>query len=139
MTFEQLNLSKQILKALNKNNFIETTEIQKKVIPLVLKQNDIMAQAQTSSGKTASFVLPILEDYINKPIPTSKKTKRKVKALILTPTRELTIQVSDVFKTFSEFLPYYPKVVTIIGGEDIGKQLNINVAGRVRLISNIAC
>ena len=123
MTFEQLNLSKQLLKALNKNNLINATEIQEKVIPLIINGIDIMAQAQTSSGKTASFVLPILENYIDKPTPTSKKIKRKIKALILTPTRELTIQVSEVFKTFSEFLPYYPKVVTIIGGEDIGKQL----------------
>ncbi|MEA3512469.1 MAG: DEAD/DEAH box helicase [Campylobacterota bacterium] len=123
MTFEQLNLSKQILKTLDKNDFVEATEIQEKVIPLVLNGSDVMGKARTSSGKTASFVLPILEDYIKQPIATSKKIKRKIKALILTPTRELTIQVADVFKTFSEFLPYYPKVVTIIGGEDISKQL----------------
>mgnify|MGYP005987373021 CR=1 FL=1 len=119
MNFKTFNLSNDISKALIKQNYIETTPIQEKVIPLVLNANDIMAKAQTGSGKTASFVLPLLHIW-----QESEKTKKpKIKQLILTPTRELTIQVSNTIKDFSEAFDIKPKVVTVIGGESIGDQL----------------
>lgn len=119
MLFEQFKLSKHINKSLKNNDYTTPTPIQNSVIPLVLNGDDIMAKAQTGSGKTASFVLPILNMWMENPI----EKKRRIKVLVLTPTRELTIQVANIFKLFSEFLPYPPKVVNVIGGEDIGKQL----------------
>lgn len=119
MLFEQFKLSKHINKSLKNNDYTTPTPIQNSVIPLVLNSDDIMAKAQTGSGKTASFVLPILNMWMENPV----EKKRRIKVLVLTPTRELTIQVANIFKLFSEFLPYPPKVVNVIGGEDIGKQL----------------
>ncbi len=119
MQFSKLGLCQNIQQALKKNAYITPTPIQEKVIPLVLKNQDILVKAQTGSGKTASFVLPILE-YLSK---KSTEGKAKIKVLVLTPTRELTIQVAQAFSTFGEFLPVKPKVVSIIGGESIGDQI----------------
>jgi superfamily II DNA/RNA helicase len=119
MTFSQFKFLPEIDKALQKNNFISPMPIQEKVIPLVLQKHDIMARAQTGSGKSASFVLPILERLSQ----SRGEGKAKIKVLVLTPTRELTLQVADIFNTFGEFLHVRPKVVSIIGGESIGEQL----------------
>ena len=119
MPFSSLKLSTNILKALKKNNFTKPTPIQKKVIPLVLKGDDIMAKAKTGSGKSASYILPILED-LNQ---NKTKGKAKIKVLVLTPTRELTLQIANTFESFSEFLDNKPKIVSIVGGESIGDQL----------------
>ena len=119
MLFEQFKLSKHIYKSLKNNDYTTPTPIQNSVIPLVLNGDDIMAKAQTGSGKTASFVLPILNMWMANPI----EKKRRIKVLVLTPTRELTIQVANTFKLFSEFLPYPPSVINVIGGEEIGTQL----------------
>ncbi|MGB5866908.1 MAG: DEAD/DEAH box helicase, partial [Arcobacteraceae bacterium] len=119
MTFSELNLSQELLTALEKNKYENTTAIQEKVIPLVLSGNDVMAKAQTGSGKTASFVLPLLHLWQQKPL----RKKAKITTLILTPTRELTVQVSNSIKNFSSELTNQPKIATVIGGESIGDQL----------------
>lgn len=119
MPFFTLGLSPQIGRALEKSGYSVPTPIQEKVIPLVLARHDVMARAQTGSGKSASFVLPILELWSGR----VGEGKAKIKALVLTPTRELTLQVAEAFETFGEFLPRKPKVVSIIGGEGIGDQL----------------
>jgi len=119
MTFNSFHLSSEINKALEYFKYTQTTVIQEKVIPLVLEQKDIMAKAQTGSGKTASFVLPLLNIWHN----DAREKKAKIKQLILTPTRELTIQVSNTIKDFSKEFDIKPKVVTVIGGESIGDQL----------------
>ncbi|HEX5710305.1 MAG TPA: DEAD/DEAH box helicase [Sulfuricurvum sp.] len=119
MSFSQLRLSSQILLSLEKSGFTQPTPIQEKVIPLVLERQDVMARAQTGSGKSASFVLPILQLWS----ATTGEGKPKIKALILTPTRELTLQVAEAFSTFGAFLPKKPKVVSVIGGESIGDQI----------------
>ena len=119
MAFSKLGLSPKIQNTLKKSGYIKPTPVQESVIPLVLKGKDVMAMAQTGSGKSASFVLPILELW-------SKRVgegKAKIKALVLTPTRELTLQVADAFSTFGADLDRKPKVVSIIGGESIGDQL----------------
>jgi superfamily II DNA/RNA helicase len=85
----------------------------------VLEGKDVMARAQTGSGKSASFVLPVLELLSQR----KGEGKAKIKALILTPTRELTLQVAEAFETFAAFLPRKPKVVSIIGGASLGDQL----------------
>lgn len=119
MPFSRLGLSAAILRALDKSGYALPTPIQEKVIPLVLERHDVMARAQTGSGKSASFVLPVLELWSK----NVGEGKPKIKALILTPTRELTLQVAEAFETFGAFLPRQPKVVSVIGGESIGDQL----------------
>lgn len=120
MPFSKLKLLPSLLKAIEENAYESPTTIQKKVIPLVLNQNDIMAQAQTGSGKTASFVLPIIQIILK----NKGKEKAKIKALVLTPTRELTLQVSQVFNMFTKYCEKKIKVVSLIGGESIGEQLH---------------
>ena len=119
MSFKTLNLSTPIQQALKQNNYTKPTPIQEKVIPLVLEKQDVMAKAQTGSGKSASFVLPVLELW-SQNIPEGKA---KIKVLVLTPTRELTLQVAEYFTEFGKFLSRKPKVVSVIGGESIGDQL----------------
>ncbi|MDD5211793.1 MAG: DEAD/DEAH box helicase [Sulfuricurvum sp.] len=119
MSFTALGLSPQILRAIERSNFHIPTPIQNEVIPLVLSRHDILARAQTGSGKSASFVLPILQLWSQ----NIGEGKSKIKALILTPTRELTLQVAQTFQSMGTFLPQKPKVVSIIGGESIGDQL----------------
>lgn len=119
MSFSSLNLSPQINKTLQKNNFHEPTPIQEKVIPLVLEHQDVMAKAKTGSGKSASYVLPILELLLK----NKGEGKAKIKALVLTPTRELTLQIAKTFEMFSTDAKREIKVVSIIGGESIGDQL----------------
>ena len=119
MPFSTFKLCPEIQHALSAEGFLTPTPIQEKVIPLVLEGCDVMARAQTGSGKSASFVLPLLELW-----STNKgEGKAKIKALVLTPTRELTVQVAEAFTTFGTFLHVKPKVVSIIGGEKIGEQL----------------
>jgi len=119
MTFETLGLSKNILTALDTFNFTMPTPIQKKVIPLVLEKKDIIALSQTGSGKSASFVLPIIERLSS----TKREGKAKIRVLVLTPTRELTLQVSEDFNRFSKNLSKKLSVVALIGGKSIGDQL----------------
>jgi superfamily II DNA/RNA helicase len=119
MGFSNLLLSKTIQESVKKNSFKKPTPIQEKVIPLVLQKHDVLAQAETGSGKSASFVLPILEFLLK----NKTEGKAKIKALVLTPTRELTMQVADAFKTFSKNFPKKLKVVSVIGGEGIGDQI----------------
>jgi len=119
MPFSKLGLSPQIEETLKKNSYTKPTAIQEKVIPLVLEHKDIMAMAQTGTGKSASFVLPILEMW-RKSIGEGKP---KIKALVLTPTRELTLQIADAFTTFGADLKRKPKLVSVIGGESIGEQI----------------
>jgi superfamily II DNA/RNA helicase len=119
MPFSKLNLSKPLQDILERNLYKKPTPIQEQVIPLVLKKQDIMAQAQTGSGKSASFILPILEMLSQNPT----EGKRKIKVLVLTPTRELTLQITETFKLFGNAIKPKPKVVSMIGGEGIGDQI----------------
>lgn len=120
MIFKDLKLHEKILLALNDKGFSTPTEIQESVIPLVLDKKDVMAQAQTGSGKSASFVLPVLQLWSES---RDNAKKGKIKVLVLTPTRELTLQVASAFSEFGKYLPKKPQVISIIGGEKIGEQL----------------
>ncbi|WP_072682663.1 DEAD/DEAH box helicase [Arcobacter sp. LA11] len=119
MSFSSFKFCKPLLKSLSENSYTEATPIQKEVIPLVLEENDIMAKAQTGSGKTASFVLPILQKLFS--TITNKKSKPKV--LVLSPTRELTLQISNNFKIFSKHFEKSLKIVSVVGGLSIADQL----------------
>ncbi|HIP13559.1 MAG TPA: DEAD/DEAH box helicase [Arcobacter sp.] len=122
MNFNNFALNQNILKALEDIKYTKTTSIQEKVIPLILKGEDILAKSQTGSGKTASFVLPILNQFIEDEKVKVKK-KAFISTIILTPTRDLTIQVAQTFELFSKYLDKKPKVVTVIGGLEIQQQL----------------
>jgi superfamily II DNA/RNA helicase len=120
MPFKNLGLSVKILKSLEEKGYKTPTDIQAKVIPLVLEGKDVIAQAQTGRGKSASFVLPVLQIWSAN---RDASKKGKIKVLVLTPTRELTLQISSDFNEFGKHLPIKPKVVSLIGGEGIGDQL----------------
>ena len=111
--FRELGLSKPVVDALTARSFETPTEIQSKAIPEILKAKDLMASAQTGSGKTAAFSLPIIECL---EFPDSKP-----RALILVPTRELAIQVDKEFRTFSKNLGL--ETVTIYGGTGFNAQI----------------
>lgn len=99
MTFKSLGLSDALLKAIGKKGYETPTAIQQKSIPVILERKDVLASAQTGSGKTAGFALPILQ-ILNSEPPLRQKP---IRALILTPTRELAAQVQDEFREYSEF------------------------------------
>ncbi len=100
MSFNTLGLSPALLKAIKKQNYTTASPIQEKAIPLILQGKDILASAQTGTGKTAGFTLPTLQ-LLSQQHPTNK---RSVRALVLTPTRELAAQVYHNVKQYSEFL-----------------------------------
>jgi len=122
MSFSSFTLNKALLKAITEQKFTTPTAIQKEVIPLILDSKDVMARAQTGSGKSASFVLPLLE-LLSQKKATDNFKKPKIRVLVLTPTRELTLQIADDFDTFSKYLSKSVKTVSLIGGNKIGEQL----------------
>lgn len=130
--FEKFGLCPEILKSLNYLNLTIPTPIQEKVIPHILKGKNILVKAPTGTGKTASFVIPLLE--INK----EKKKSNNPFILVISPTRELTIQISDNFKNISKNLNF--KIASFLGGvnekiqlEKIKKGLDIVVSTPGRL------
>jgi len=98
MTFKELNISEPILKALVNQKYETPTPIQAKAIPIALKGRDLLGIAQTGTGKTAAFAIPIIQQLNNQ---NSKDRKREIKALILTPTRELAIQIDECFSDYA--------------------------------------
>ena len=119
MSFNSLGLSRDLLYALEKQFYINPYPIQEQAIPEILKGNDILGIAQTGSGKTASFVVPILQLLQSKPIPKN----RHINTLVLVPTRELAIQVEKVFKAFSSLMEQNIKSLAIYGGVSINPQM----------------
>lgn len=119
MSFITLGLSKPILRAVAETGYSTPTPIQQQAIPVILKGRDILAAAQTGTGKTAAFTLPILHLLSTQ---NSPKGKHPVRALILTPTRELAAQVAESVKTYGSHLPLRSSV--IFGGVNIRPQIN---------------
>lgn len=119
MSFSKLGLSEPLLKALIDHKYEQAYPIQSEAIPAILKGHDVLGIAQTGSGKTAGFVLPILQQFGGE----AQSKNRHVKALILVPTRELAIQVSEVFKNLSVHLPYKIKSLAVYGGVSINPQM----------------
>ena len=120
MSFASFNLCQKILKSVEEKGFNTPTAVQNEVIPLVLNKEDIVVRAQTGSGKSASFVLPILQMWSDN---RDSAKKGKIKVLVLTPTRELTIQVASAFEEFGANLAKKPQVISVVGGEKISDQL----------------
>ena len=102
MTFENLNLIEPILKAVKLEGYTSPTPIQLQAIPIVLANKDLLGIAQTGTGKTAAFSIPIIQ-MMHQNEKSINFKNRKIKALILTPTRELAIQVYDSVKTYSKY------------------------------------
>jgi len=106
-SFEDLGLSEPLLKAIVDTGYDTPSPIQAKAIPVVLQGRDVMAAAQTGTGKTAGFTLPLLQQ-----LDGGKKVKSNhVRALVLTQTRELAAQVADSVQTYSKYLPLNSTVV----------------------------
>ena len=101
MLFKQLGLSAELLRAIDEKGYRETTPVQEQSIPLILEGRDILAGAQTGTGKTAGFALPLLQRLQN-----SRNNRRSVRALILTPTRELAAQVAESVREYGCHLPF---------------------------------
>lgn len=119
MSFNTLGLSAEILRALEQQGYTQPTPIQQQAIPVILEGRDILAGAQTGTGKTAGFTLPMLELLHEH---AQGKGRRAVRALVLTPTRELAAQVEESVKQYSQHLPLRSAV--IFGGVKINPQID---------------
>ncbi len=119
MPFSSFGLSSVLVKALAVQNYTQPYPIQKEVIPAVLERKDILGIAPTGSGKTASYVLPILTNLQGQ----SAGKNRHAKVLVLVPTRELAVQVRDVFILFGTELPERVKTIAVFGGVSINPQM----------------
>ena len=140
MSFTELNLSAPILKAVAEEGYTTPTPVQAQAIPYILEGRDMLAGAQTGTGKTAGFTLPTLELLSRTPKP---KGSRHVRVLILTPTRELAAQVGESVKTYGKYLPF--KSAVIFGGVGMQPQIttlrngvDILVATPGRLLDHVS-
>lgn len=121
MSFEELGLSPEILRALADAGYTQPTPIQAAAIPVVLSGRDVMAAAQTGTGKTASFTLPMLQTMLPHANTSTSPARHPVRALILAPTRELAAQVQENVQVYSKYLPLRSTVV--FGGMNIDPQI----------------
>jgi len=119
MAFSSLGLSAPLLQAIREHKYKEPYPVQEQAIPAIISGKDILGISKTGSGKTAGYVLPILELFQLR----SSKGDRHIGALVIVPTRELAIQVNDVFKTFSKHLPQTIKTTAVFGGVSINPQM----------------
>jgi ATP-dependent RNA helicase RhlE len=123
ITFKELNISEPILKALINKKYETPTPIQEQAIPAALNGQDLLGIAQTGTGKTAAFAIPIIQQ-LNQPQPNQQK--REIKALILTPTRELAIQIDECFRDYANYTNLRHTV--IFGG--VGQQPQVEALKR---------
>lgn len=119
MSFDSLGLNPDILRAVAEQGYLEPTPIQQQAIPAVLQGRDLMASAQTGTGKTAGFTLPLLQHLIQK--EPHAKGRRPVRALILTPTRELAAQIGENVRDYSKYLNI--RSLVVFGGVSINPQM----------------
>jgi len=117
MSFNTLGLSPELKQAIESKGYSEPSEIQQQAIPSILQGNDIMAGAQTGTGKTAAFALPILQRLQN-----DESKRRRVRTLVLVPTRELASQVGDSFRSYGKNLRF--RTSTLYGGVSIKTQID---------------
>ncbi|MGV3524881.1 MAG: DEAD/DEAH box helicase [Candidatus Sericytochromatia bacterium] len=120
MSFNTLSLPEALLQAVIKVGYTEPTPVQSAAIPLIQAGHDLLAEAQTGTGKTAAFALPILQAWEEGPPP---RHARSIHALVLAPTRELALQVAAAFRVYGQALPRRPRVIGVIGGEDMARQV----------------
>lgn len=138
MSFNNLQLIEPVLQALSKEGYTHPTPIQEKAIPIILQKRDLLGCAQTGTGKTAAFVIPILQ-LMHQFMLAQEKPVHKIRTLILTPTRELAIQIGESINAYGKFLPLRHQV--IFGGvsqhsqvQNIRRGVDILVATPGRLL-----
>ena len=119
MPFSFLGLSPALVRAAGEHGFATPTPIQAEAIPAALRGVDLLGCAQTGSGKTAAFALPLLQRLEQGP----QHTPRRTRALVLVPTRELAAQVGEVIRSLAQHLPQRPKVAVVFGGVSINPQM----------------
>ena len=127
MSFAQLNLSAEILRAIADQGYTHPTPIQTQAIPPILAGKDIMGGAQTGTGKTAGFTLPMLHRLQPDASTSASPARHPIRALILVPTRELAIQVYESVKAYGKYIPL--RCSAIYGGVDIEPQIKALRAG----------
>lgn len=127
MSFAELGLSAELLRAVSEQGYTEATPVQAQAIPVILQGRDVLAGAQTGTGKTAGFTLPLLQRLSIHGNRSTSPALHPVRALILTPTRELAAQVEESVKTYGKYLPLKPAVV--FGGVNIDPQIKALKAG----------
>ncbi|WP_396188458.1 DEAD/DEAH box helicase [Flavobacterium sp.] len=120
MTFEDLKLHRNITEVLKEENYVAPTPIQQQAIPIILEEHDLVGCAQTGTGKTAAFAIPIL-NYLH-PIIGSKNKRKVIRTLVLAPTRELAHQILDSFETYGRYMN--TKAMVIYGGVNQVPQVN---------------
>ncbi|WP_018605481.1 DEAD/DEAH box helicase [Uliginosibacterium gangwonense] len=121
MSFAELGLIPELLRAVDEAGYTEPTPIQQQAIPVVLAGHDMMGGAQTGTGKTASFTLPLLQRLAPHASASTSPARHPVRALILAPTRELAVQVQESVQTYSKYLPL--RSTCIYGGVDMNSQI----------------
>lgn len=121
MRFDELGLAPELLKAITEQGYTSPTPIQAQAIPLVLQGKDLMGGAQTGTGKTAAFTLPLLQRILPFASPSPSPARHPVRILILAPTRELAVQVHESVATYSKYVPL--KSLCAYGGVDIKPQI----------------
>ena len=131
--FEDFGLSPDILRALADQGYVHPTPIQAEAIPIVLQGRDVMGAAQTGTGKTAGFSLPIIQLLLQHASASASPARHPIRALILTPTRELADQVADNVKAYSRHTPL--RAAVVFGGVDIAPQTAALRAGVEILIA----
>jgi ATP-dependent RNA helicase RhlE len=127
MSFESLHLVPELLRAVADQGYTEPTPIQAKAIPLILERRDIMGCAQTGTGKTAGFTLPMLHVLAPDANTSTSPARHPVLALVLVPTRELAAQVEESVRTYGKYLPL--RITVIYGGVDMKPQTKALQAG----------
>ena len=126
-TFAELGLAPDILRALDEMGYATPTPIQEQVIPLALQGGDILGAAQTGTGKTAAFALPLIQRLLPFANNGTSPAKHPIRALILTPTRELAIQVEESVKAYTKHVPL--RSLVVFGGVNINTQIPILKTG----------
>ena len=128
MSFELLGLKPELLRAVSEKGYTTPSPIQSQAIPAVLSGRDLIAGAQTGTGKTAAFVLPMLQR-----LTESQQSGRTPRALVLTPTRELAAQVAESARDYGKYVSL--RTAVVFGGVSIGPQINALRAGCDLLIA----
>ena len=121
MRFDELGLAPELLRAISEEGYTDPTPIQAQAIPIVLSGKDLMGGAQTGTGKTAAFTLPLLQKILPFASPSPSPARHPVRILMLAPTRELAIQVYESVKTYSKYIPI--RSLCAYGGVDIKPQI----------------
>lgn len=130
MSFADLGLNPELISSIQRAEYTQPYPIQVEAIPLLLKGKDVLGLAPTGSGKTAAYILPILQQILAKEAPKD----RAIQVLVMVPTRELAVQVGEVAENFSRFLPRRIKSLAVFGGVSINPQM-IKLGGTEILIA----